>query len=152
MSQILLKLYRLSHFFYINKLYLLSKTITYFNRIFFGVWLPGSTKIGKSCVLGKGGLGVVIHEDALIGDFCIISNNVTIGGSSKKEKGKLPVIGNRVRIGAGSVIIGNVVIGDNVIVGANSVVTKSIPSNTIVAGNPAFVIKTDININEYVDF
>lgn len=39
-------------------------------------------------------------------------------------------------------IIGDITIGDNVIVGAGSVVTKDVPSNCIVAGNPAKVIKT----------
>jgi len=131
---------------------LLPMTITYFNRIVFSVWLPASTKIGRNCTLGKGGLGVVIHEKAVIGDCCIISNNVTIGGSSKKELGKLPTLGNRVRIGAGCVILGDITIGDNVIIGSNSVVVKDIPANSIVAGNPAKIIKSDIDINEYVTF
>lgn len=152
MSKILIFLYKLSFYLQIRRMSFLAKFITYFNRIVFGVWLPSTTKLGENCVLGKGGLGVVIHEKAVIGDSCIISNNVTIGGSSKKERGKLPVVGNRVRIGAGSVIVGDVSIGDNVIVGANSVVTKNIPANSIVAGNPAKIIKSNIDINEYVDF
>jgi maltose O-acetyltransferase len=46
-------------------------------------------------------------------------------------------IGSNVFVGAGSVILPNVTIGDNVIIGANSTVTKDIPANTVVAGNPA---------------
>jgi serine O-acetyltransferase len=152
MSKILLLLYRISFYLNAKKIPLIPKLITYFNRIVFSVWLPSSTQIGKNCTLGKGGLGVVIHEKAVIGDYCIISNNVTIGGSSKKEQGKLPTLGNRVRVGAGCVILGDITIGDNVIIGSNSVVTKSIPCNTIVAGNPAKIIKSDIDINEYVTF
>lgn len=49
-------------------------------------------------------------------------------------------IGNNVFIGNGAIILPGVTIGDNVIVGAGSVVTKSIPSNTVVAGNPAHVL------------
>lgn len=53
-------------------------------------------------------------------------------------------IGNNVFIGAESVIMPNVTLGDNVIVGANSTVTKSVPKNCVVAGNPARIIaKTD---------
>lgn len=50
-------------------------------------------------------------------------------------------IGDNVYIGAGAIIMSPVTIGDNVIIGAGSVVTKDIPSNCIVAGNPAKVIK-----------
>lgn len=57
-------------------------------------------------------------------------------------------IGNNVFIGAESVIMPNVTLGDNVIVGANSTVTKSVPKNCVVAGNPAKMIaKTD----EYIE-
>ena len=51
-------------------------------------------------------------------------------------------IGNNVWIGTGAKIIGSLTIGDNVIVSANAVVTKSIPSNVVVAGVPARIIKT----------
>jgi acetyltransferase-like isoleucine patch superfamily enzyme len=51
------------------------------------------------------------------------------------------MIGNNVWIGEGAVIMPNVSIGDNTIVGANSVVTKSTPNHSVVAGNPARVIK-----------
>jgi serine O-acetyltransferase len=142
MSKILLFLYGISFYLYSKNIPLIPKLITYFNRIVFSVWLPASTKIGQNCTLGKGGLGVVIHEKAVIGDYCIISNNVTIGGSSKKEQGKLPVLGNRVSVGAGCVILGDIAIGDNVIIGAGAVVTKNIEENSIAVGNPAKVIKT----------
>ncbi len=53
-------------------------------------------------------------------------------------------IGNRVFIGAGSIILPGVTIGNDVIVGAGSIVTKSIPDNCVYAGNPAkFITQTD---------
>ena len=53
-------------------------------------------------------------------------------------------IGNKVFIGAGSIVLPGVTIGDNVIVGAGSVVTKDIPENCVYAGNPArFMLNTD---------
>ena len=57
-------------------------------------------------------------------------------------------IGDNVFIGAESVILPNVKIGDNVIIGANSTVTKDIPNNVVVAGNPARIICT---LNDYLD-
>ncbi|HAB26474.1 MAG TPA: serine acetyltransferase, partial [Xanthomarina gelatinilytica] len=54
----------------------------------------------------------------------------------------LPIIGNDVTVGANVVIIGNITIGDHVVIGAGSVVVKDVPSNCVIAGNPARVIKT----------
>lgn len=61
-----------------------------------------------------------------------------------------PVIGNNVYIAANSTVIGNITIGDNVIIGAGSVVTKNIPNNSVVIGNPARVIRniTEADYNE----
>ena len=51
-------------------------------------------------------------------------------------------VGTNVFIGEGAMIMYNVIIGDNVVIGARSVVTKSIPSNSVAVGSPARVIKT----------
>jgi acetyltransferase-like isoleucine patch superfamily enzyme len=59
------------------------------------------------------------------------------------------VIGTHCFIGCGSLILPNITIGNHVIVAAGSVVTKDVPSNCIVAGNPAKIIKSDIETIEY---
>ena len=75
-----------------------------------------------------------------IGQNFLFRNGLTIG--NKNEDNSLrPIIGHNVEVGANVVIIGDITIGDNVIIGAGSVVVKDIPSNSIVAGNPAKVIK-----------
>lgn len=56
-------------------------------------------------------------------------------------------IGDNVFIGAGSVVLPNVKIGDNVIIGANSTVSKDVPDNVVVAGNPATII---CSLEEYL--
>lgn len=89
-----------------------------------------------------------------IGDYCKITPNVTIlthdysrsvlrrvYGEILAEAGKT-VIGNNVFIGMNSIILMGAKIGDNVIIGAGSVVSGNIPSNCVVAGNPAKVIRT----------
>lgn len=68
-------------------------------------------------------------------------NGLTIGNKANDNR-LLPIIGNDVTVGANVVIIGNITIGDHVVIGAGSVVVKDVPSNCVIAGNPARVIKT----------
>lgn len=72
-----------------------------------------------------------------IGSSLYINHLVTIG----EKDGKKPVIGNNVEIHANASVIGGITIGDNVIIGAGAVVVKDVPSNAVVAGNPAKIIK-----------
>lgn len=55
--------------------------------------------------------------------------------------GAAPTIGDNVNIGSNTCIIGGVSIGDNVVIGAGSVVVKDVPSNVVIAGNPARIIR-----------
>jgi|688.fasta_scaffold47182_6 acetyltransferase-like isoleucine patch superfamily enzyme len=108
--------------------------------------------IGDRCSIGR---DVVISSasSVSIGNDCLLSYRVTIVDHDHYFKlGESPVgyrtdhssavvIGNRTFIGANSTILKGVVIGEDTIIGANSVVTESFPKNSIVAGNPAKVIK-----------
>ncbi|GAA0193144.1 serine O-acetyltransferase [Fulvivirga kasyanovii] len=132
-------LYRVANLFYRYKLKPVSGIISWLNRLFFSTWIPGSANIGSNFKLGYWGLGVVIHSNACIGNNCTIAQNVTIGRNFRDIK--VPVIGDNVYIGAGTVVFGEIFIGDNVIIGANSVVNTDIPSGVIAVGNPAKIIK-----------
>ena len=76
-----------------------------------------------------------------IGDYFSFRNNITIGNKSDERYEETPVIGDNVSVGANSVIIGGIHIGNNVIIGAGSVVIRDVPDNSVVAGNPAKIIK-----------
>ncbi len=102
--------------------------------------------IGKNCrfynVSIDGGHGYLVE----VGDNCILTNCTILShdGSTKNYIGKSRIgkviIGDRCFIGLQSIILPNVVIGDDCIIGAGAVVTRSIPSNSVVGGNPAKVI------------
>lgn len=88
-------------------------------------------------------LGAVIRAKT-IGANVTISQGVTIGeGGSQNDKdnNNIPVIGNNVLIATNAIVIGNVTIGDNAIVGAGAVITKDVPPNAVVVGNPQKIIK-----------
>ena len=129
---------------------LLPKIIYYIQFILFNSSVPYKCKSGEGTVFGYGGIAVVVHERAVIGKRCLIGQNVTIGGKSKKYE--VPIIGNHVYIGAGAKILGDIIIGDDVIIGANSVVICDIPSNCIAAGVPAKIIKSNIVIDDIEEF
>lgn len=81
--------------------------------------------------------------EVVIGSQCEIFQNVTIGSNRRSRNGRfMPIIGNNVSIGSGGVVVGPINIGDNVIIGANSYVDKDVPSNVVVVGSPAKIIKT----------
>lgn len=139
--------YRLNNWLYRHNVPVLPKVIYYLQYLLFNCSLPASCKIGKGTVLGYGGIAIVVHARAVIGKNCMIGQCVTIGGKSKFYE--VPVIGDNVEINAGARVLGPIHIGDNVIIGANAVVVKDVPSNCIVAGVPAKVIKSNIKIEDY---
>ena len=94
------------------------------------------TRIGNNLTIPHQ-FNIVIGDGVSIGDNCTIYHNVTIG----QKHGRYPVIGDKVSIFPGAILIGDINIGDNVTIGAGSIVLNNISSNSIVAGNPARVIK-----------
>ena len=115
--------------------------IYYHHSFKFGYEISPKTKIGGGVKITSLGRGIVIHSNAIIGENCEIMQNVTVGNNALKSRDDVAIIGDRVTLCAGSKVIGSVSIGDNVVVGANSVVVKDIPTNTIVAGIPAKIIR-----------
>ena len=140
--------YYFSHYLYLNKIPLLPKLISYLIRFIFSAWIPHTASIGKGTVLGYGGLGIVIHGRAVLGEYCHVDQNVTIGGTSKKRE--VPIIGNYVYIGAGAKILGPIKIGNNIVIGANAVVITDIPDGSVVVGVPAKIVKSGIRMQDYV--
>lgn len=143
----LIHFHRIANFLYRINIPFLPKLIYYFQYLLFNCAVPAETKIGKNTVFGYGGIAVVIHKRVIIGEECKIGSGVTIGGTSGKFE--VPIIGNRVQISTGSKLIGPIKIGDNVIIGANAVVLNDVPSNCVVAGVPAKIIKRDIQLKDY---
>jgi putative colanic acid biosynthesis acetyltransferase WcaB len=104
-----------------------------------GIEIPYRVRIGRSLKVYHFP-GIVIHRNVIIGENCTLRQSTTIG--NKTDNSPCPVIGDNVNIGAHVCIIGDIVIGDNVTIGAGSVVIKNIPSNSVVVGNPAKIVKT----------
>lgn len=85
------------------------------------------------------GVGMVLGSRNIIGNGFKIFQGCTIGHRNRGEPGA--IIGSDVVLYANSAILGRVRIGDHVVIGSNSLVMSDIPSNSIVYGNPAKVVK-----------
>lgn len=108
--------------------------------------------IGEDCTLhrhckldGANPKGVHIGDRSRIAARAIIFAHDYYGGNMHMDT----YIGKQCIIGYNAIILPGVRLGDNVIVGAGSVVSKDIPSNCIVAGNPAKIIKEGIEMDEH---
>lgn len=130
------KLWKLGNWAYQHKIPFLPGFFSRLNRVINSCDIPSKTRIGENVAFKHNALGVVINEYTVIGDGCVIYQNVTFAGKGKKR----PTLGKNVMIGAGAVIIGGVHLGDNVRVGANAVVTCDIPDGKTAVGVPARII------------
>jgi len=153
--------YRIARWLYIHKIPLIPKFIQGIIFFIYNCHISYLTKIGKGSFFLHKGMGTLIIANVTIGDYTRIGMNVLITGKGPYKE--VPIIGNNVWIGPGSVVSGPVIIEDNVIISPNSLVIKSIPKGAIIGGVPAKIIgwRKDLNYeimnNEswkegYVDF
>jgi len=98
-----------------------------------------STRLPPSTTLPHP-VGIVIGHDVEVGQNVRIQQNVTLGRPEPNREAGYPTVGNNVRIGAGSAVLGDIELGDGSVVGANSVVLEDVPSNVTVVGSPAVKI------------
>jgi serine O-acetyltransferase len=98
-----------------------------------------AARIGRGIFLDHA-TGLVVGETAVIDDDVSILHDVTLGGTGKENEDRHPKIRRGVMIGAGAKILGNIEVGHCARIAAGSVVLKSVPHNTTVAGVPARVV------------
>jgi len=108
-------------------------------RIMAHAQLPARTRVGARLGLPHDANGVVISQEAVIGDDCVIYQQATIGTVNGDRRA--PVLGNRVFVGTGAKILGPVKIGDDALIGANAVVLSDVPDGATAVGVPARVIQ-----------
>jgi serine O-acetyltransferase len=105
-----------------------------------GITLPYTVKLGRRVRIWHHG-GMVLHAKA-IGDDVHIRQNTTFGVARRDRLYELPTIEDRVDIGCGAVILGDITVGHDSVIGANAVVLKDVPPHSMAAGVPAKVVKT----------
>lgn len=104
----------------------------------FGIDIPISTHIGAGFTIHHG-MGLVIHNSAVLGNRVIVRQNVTIG--SRHSGAGAPRVGDAVSFGAGAIALGEISIGNAAQVGAGAVVLKPVPDGFAAVGNPARLLE-----------
>jgi len=133
-------IHRFAHFLYKLKIPFVPRLLSQIMRFLTLIEIHPGAQIGRRFFIDHG-CGVVIGETAVIGDDVTIFQGVTLGGTGKAKGRRHPTIGNNVVIGANAIVIGKITVGDNVRIGAASVVTKEMPSNVVLVGNPARILE-----------
>jgi serine O-acetyltransferase len=104
-----------------------------------GISIPAQCNIGPGLYIGHFG-GIFIDSACSLGENCNVAQGVTIGEGGRGELHGVPVIGNRVHIGANALILGKITIGDDAVIGPGAVVMNSVPACGVAVGNPARVV------------
>lgn len=137
--------HRINHWLWNNN----RKTLAYFlqNRAseVFGVDIHPGAVFGRGIMFDHG-TGIVIGETAVLGDDISLLHGVTLGGSGKESGDRHPKIGSGVMIGANASVLGNIRIGDRAKIGAGSVVVRNVEAQTTVVGVPAKAVGLSKNI------
>ena len=131
--------YRIHHWMWKHGWFFLARALSQLSRFLSGIEIhPGAT-IGRRFFIDHG-MGVVIGETAEVGDDVTIYQGVTLGGTSLNHGKRHPTICDRVVIGGGAKILGNITIGENCRIGAGSVVLRDVPADSTVVGVPGHII------------
>jgi len=131
--------HRLAHWLNSIGIPLIPRLISQIGRFLTGIEIHPGAVIGRGVFIDHG-MGVVIGETAIVGDYSLIYQGVTLGGTGKEVGKRHPTLGENVVVGAGAKVLGNIQIGNNVRIGAGSVVLRDVPSDCTVVGVPGRII------------
>lgn len=134
-----LLLHRLANKLYQLGLPVIPRVVSQIARLLTGIEIHPGASIGKGVFIDHG-MGVVVGETAMIGDYSLIYQGVTLGGTGKESGKRHPSLGKNVVVGAGAKVLGNINISENVRIGAGSVVLRDVPSDCTVVGIPGRIV------------
>ncbi|MCP5229938.1 MAG: serine O-acetyltransferase [Candidatus Accumulibacter sp.] len=131
--------HRMSHRLWRSGWRFTARVLSFAGRTLTNIDIHPGASIGRRMFIDHGA-GVVIGETARVGDDVTLYHGVTLGGTSWNKGRRHPRLASGIVVGAGAKILGPIVIGERVRVGANSVVVKDVPADCTVVGVPGRVV------------
>ena len=132
-------MHRFAHKMWEDDVKLVARLLAHANRHITGIEIHPGAQIGKRVVIDHG-MGIVIGETAIVGDECLLYKGVVLGGTSLSHTKRHPTLGAGVVVGSNACILGAIEVGDRARIGSGSVVVKPVPKEATVVGVPARVI------------
>jgi serine O-acetyltransferase len=129
-------LYRIARYYFLNGNEKAAAAYSNLATFLCGFEIYYSASIGRGLKINHG-LGTVIGARSVIGENALLHHNITLGD---KDGGR-PTLEDQVTVYPGAKILGAITIGKGSVIGANTVCMKTVPENSIVAGNPSRIIK-----------
>lgn len=117
----------------------------------YGLEISVRAQIGEGVYLGHP-YQITVAEGVRIGRNVNLHKGCTIGRENRGKRTGVPTLGDRVFVGIGSVIVGNITIGDDVLIAPNSYVNFDVPDHSVVIGNPAVIHPRNNATESYVNF
>ncbi len=142
--------YRRHHWLWNHGFKALARFLATRSRRRFGVEIHPAAQIGRRFMIDHG-MGVVIGETTIIGDDCLLYQGVTLGGTGKEEGKRHPTLGNRVIVGVGACVLGDIYLADDVKVGGGAVVVKDVHEACTLVGVPAHAAPSSWSLDEKLD-
>lgn len=139
--------------YYLRKnrlLYLVYGFLLYEKSLKYGFQISPQAQIGSGLYLGHFGT-IIVGNEVVIGNNVNLNPNVVIGRENRGKREGSPTLGNRVWVGTGTVIVGQVRIGNNVLIAPNSYVNFDVPDNSVVIGTPPRIIPNDYATAQYIE-
>lgn len=118
-----------------------ARLVSHIGRFWTGVEIHPGARLGRRVFIDHG-MGVVIGETAVVGDDCLIYKGVVLGGTSLEPTKRHPTLGRRVVVGSNACILGAVVVGDRAKIGSGSVVVRDVPNAATAVGVPGRIVAT----------
>ncbi len=133
--------HRLSHRLWLSGWRFSARFLSFLGRTLTNVDIHPGACIGRRFFIDHGAC-VVIGETAEVGNDVTLYHGVTLGGTSWNKGKRHPTLADGVVVGAGAKILGPISIGERVRVGANSVVVRDVPADRTVVGVPGRIVDT----------
>lgn len=118
----------------------LSMCVQAWTDVATNIQIPASARVGPGLFIAHTGF-IVLSAETVLGRHCTLTQGVTIGHAGGGGRGmKSPVIGNRVYVAPGAILLGGITVGNDALIGAGAVVLEDVPPRGVAVGNPARVV------------
>lgn len=134
-------LHRVAHALWRRRMPFLPRLISQYSRFLTGIEIHPAARIGRGFFIDHG-MGVVIGETTEIGDWVMLYQGVTLGGTGKQQGKRHPTLQDYVVVGVGASVLGAITLHSGARIGGGAVVVKDVPAHATAVGVPARIVAT----------